>query len=609
MVFQSEKNWVTSNIKLESHKFLISRWEELFSEDTFDTWQIKSANFYTLLHELMRVTQITAEMPETHINIKTLIEEAKDLAKDDFTIKEHFPFASHYLTKLESLYKTEIENTSDKVFINFNSQLTVLIRNLHTYEEKVVESIKEILRTPSAHYKIKLDMLLMSLAVLLKNKGYSIISLQESVKTLMDPTINEFVKRFEVMVEDFAGTKKEFECYLYTNLPKKIGDIEQPEIKLTSTRPNKANTPEEEKFFALDKQSVMAQVTVKATDIYSARRLAEEKIETLFGISQLYLVFKKGSIKQDLALVRSDSNAQLITSDLSRLNYVHPAKYSNISINELADLFGTIDKKDYDKLNSALQYHKQAMSSNSDELRLVNLWIALESLFLGNRGSIIKRICKYVPKIEACGYVYRILKAVPMSINQFWKESDTDEIRSLLSRSKEYKLEPSDFLKILLAEEESPLLNKFIKLIKSDPLLLFRMNRLWEDFFGTPSKLSNILETHRKRVEWQIQRIYRSRNSIIHKGFCPPGARLLIQHLHSYFIFCTHTLIYDLKRNREWSLNDAMDHRHELFDYFISRLNDYENKPLTPSQILNIEKSLYMDSGSPAWSEARTKKI
>lgn len=44
----------------------------------------------------------------------------------------------------------------------------------------------------------------------------------------------------------------------------------------------------------------------------------------------------------------------------------------------------------------------------------------------------------------------------------------------------------------------------------------------------------NFVEKHADRVKWQIMRIYRNRNLIIHNGKSMPYLNLLIENLHSY---------------------------------------------------------------------------
>src|SRR5690606_9153820 len=49
--------------------------------------------------------------------------------------------------------------------------------------------------------------------------------------------------------------------------------------------------------------------------------------------------------------------------------------------------------------------------------------------------------------------------------------------------------------------------------------------------------------SHKQKVEWQIRRIYRTRNLIVHSGKLPSYTNILIENLHNYFDSFLETLI------------------------------------------------------------------
>jgi hypothetical protein len=256
--------------------------------------------------------------------------------------------------------------------------------------------------------------------------------------------------------------------------------------------------------------------------------------------------------------------------------------------------------KDKERLQTSLQYHKLFLQSKSDDLRLVNLWIALESLFLGEEGKIIVKILEYIPKINTTNYIYRQLRAITISMGEYWKKSDTEEIRKKLIQSNKYRFGAYDLLKILLNNDEE-LEKKFTELIISNPLLLFRIERYSTQYFKNKKSLKSFLESHKLHIEWQIQRIYRARNQIVHKGLCPSGIRLLIKHLHSYLILAMHNIVHDLKNNNDWNLGEALESRSLLYDHFIEVLKEENTKPLTVEQIYSMEKCLESSDDELAW--------
>src|SRR5690606_13194047 len=47
-------------------------------------------------------------------------------------------------------------------------------------------------------------------------------------------------------------------------------------------------------------------------------------------------------------------------------------------------------------------------------------------------------------------------------------------------------------------------------------------------------EIAAMTQRHSKKLEWQIRRIYRARNTLIHHGSKPPQLKTLIENLSSY---------------------------------------------------------------------------
>src|SRR5690606_25939390 len=54
------------------------------------------------------------------------------------------------------------------------------------------------------------------------------------------------------------------------------------------------------------------------------------------------------------------------------------------------------------------------------------------------------------------------------------------------------------------------------------------------NLFSSPKNLRELLERHNQRLAWQIRRIYRARNLIVHSGKTPSYTEILIENTHHY---------------------------------------------------------------------------
>jgi hypothetical protein len=69
--------------------------------------------------------------------------------------------------------------------------------------------------------------------------------------------------------------------------------------------------------------------------------------------------------------------------------------------------------------------------------------------------------------------------------------------------------------------------------LKDFHLLRYRAFFLSESLSDTES-IKNLIDTHKKKVSWQIRRIYRTRNLIVHSGRTPSYTETLIENGHDY---------------------------------------------------------------------------
>jgi hypothetical protein len=436
----------------------------------------------------------------------------------------------------------------------------------------------------------------------LSRNGYSLRSLRESINILGEKRIGTFEERFKNLSAKFTGIEKDYTCFYFINLPAELVNLSSKEFQISTTRPTSINAAQERIFYDQDSQAQIISIKVLALDPYSARYSSEKEIESFLSVARLYQPSKSTTIKHDICLVSdSEGNSYAISKDTSRLGYVRDSKRIEARAEAFFKLYSKLEKKDMNQLTSAIRYHKIALSTTSDDIRLVNLWIALESLCLDSSKSIINRIISYIPPICTVGYLYSVLRAIPISMKSIWRNSDTQEVLGYFQKSNDNYLHQQDLATFFLCDEKEKMHKSFQKIVESNPLLLFRIWKMKEKIFKDHTSLVDYLEFHRKNIEWQLLRIYRTRNIVIHNGKYPRGIRHYIQHLHSYFSISTHAIIHDLETNKNWTINDALEYRMQLYDYYIERLKNYSENPFCVDGLVRPEMTLFKCDENLAW--------
>ena len=68
----------------------------------------------------------------------------------------------------------------------------------------------------------------------------------------------------------------------------------------------------------------------------------------------------------------------------------------------------------------------------------------------------------------------------------------------------------------------------------ANPLALYRLKVL-EDSFSKPADFEAFVRGHAQRVRWQLQRIYRERNTVMHNGESSPFINQLLSNTYYYY--------------------------------------------------------------------------
>ncbi len=606
MIFLSNEQWREYGINERAHQFFTLRWKELFDDETFDSWQVRTSSLKTVLQEMKLAAETVGRVHAHHPNIEYLIEEAEAIIKKDPILATSFPFASDYLIALKHSYESKVKNQEKLDLASFLRTLSVMRGNLGNYSNQIFDAVHSILAKPPAQFKKDLYSLCLYLGTDLISEGYSTLALKDSVNILLTPG-TEFIERFIQLKEMFSGKTTEYTCRFLIQWPKDLLEIDGFEINLTEDRPA-GTTSEEREFYAWNTQQAIVAVTkVEAKDLYSARYLAEKQVEDLFAVEKLYQKNKERTLYEKALITPNGDTGKMVSEDLTRLGLGKEPKLTRDRLTTFTKVRSKLSSNDAEQLDASLQFHKLALHAPTDESRLVNLWIALESLVQDGGSSIIGRICKYIPKSCATGYTERKVKAFAIDAKKLWASSETDELLEQLKQagngnteSKRGYIDSRDMLRIILDGPYGPLIDRFAALAAKNQLLIYRLSSLVDEF-STPEKLASVLDSNINGVIWQLRRIYRTRNHITHKGISLNGIRQLIQHLNSYYIAAYFNLIHDLEHNPEWSIADAFEHRVNMYDYVVSRLKNYEQGPLSFEMLMDMSLALTDPCKKGAW--------
>ena len=193
----------------------------------------------------------------------------------------------------------------------------------------------------------------------------------------------------------------------------------------------------------------------------------------------------------------------------------------------------------FKRFNRSAELHALALSSSSVENQMINLWIALESLIPPTDGDVaqIEHICSSTMPFLNLFYAEKLVINLVKDLLGWNRAYITRLFRDVDGEGLVDKL-----VRVISLPEHK---NKRIQLsekMEDFHLLRERLSRI-EFMLSSPESLVKTLDAHQSRVQWQLRRIYRARNAIVHDGSTPSYTEILIENLHDYLDSILNTLM------------------------------------------------------------------
>lgn len=217
-----------------------------------------------------------------------------------------------------------------------------------------------------------------------------------------------------------------------------------------------------------------------------------------------------------------------IQSAMQRRNRKYEQNYLPSVLKMLKSL--RLSRKLLSELMNVLSYHGDAITQGLDDKYVVTmLWTSLEMLFSNgqNSGSKGKNVKESLIEIIQRTYIVKRLKYLHNDFVANIKAYD----KSLIQK---YSIDKFDvFVEILFDNEQSERVVEIQKTLKNNPLLRTRIYELIDKSLKKGEKISDLLSEHQRKIEWHIDRIYRTRNFLTHAGQKFWYEEMIVECLHS----------------------------------------------------------------------------
>lgn len=502
--------------------------DELLFEFTLDTYKPSAMNASLLVKEAvqthMSVQRGTIKSP----NLKHVIDELCENFDKDSVAK------SLLLVDLDGIKSTlKDPKTPEKNCLTCLKLLESQVP-LKLYKAKNEELLVAAINDKKNSAQIR--SLTRSYITTLLNSGYSEKYIQEvsrdffhysSTRISGNSSILEYLEKFQTEAEEFHVIYK--------------GPIFLLDFKDSASKLGIAISREKGDFtniidnlnYQLGHNQVYLIASCKVKDFHKAKRFADSKLDQLQTLIGLYHHKESPKkITEGLVIFPGIEKGKIVVSHFNPMHKCMDLRVGSASkkLKKFMDGF-SMERESFFRFNRSANLHALALASDSIENQLLNLWIALESL-LPQKGedktAQIEHISNSIMPFLNIGYIQKIITRLSKDLF-LWNST----LSKRLLRGIECNGIPEKTLHFIALDKYQHARTELKEQFNDFHLLRERFIYI-ENLLSDPSRVISSIDAHKQRVDWQIRRIYRARNMIVHDGITPSYTEILIENTHDY---------------------------------------------------------------------------
>lgn len=549
----SFENW-TIDAKTTSFLFFVQSVEEMLFPYGHDSYKVPTLNFHFLCREILQTIDKIEDDVIDKGNMRPLFEELSAMLINDKVAEKLYGTnfnrlffckndKGEYSRDNSNLNKDPGSEISLKVI---QKTLQFLVNDM-TLGDKYLQTLrneieiilkKDTFEIDDAQRLSGLSRILLTELI---NRGYSQDYIYSKIKEKYyseEQQIEDALNEMEYFWNMFS-----FEEHKYSvTLPVKKADVK----KLLSHFQGIEITDNLSKLFG-NSCRWLAKMEVEALDPQSARDKVCELTSLFLSLKQYNSHVSRSFYTKQAIVVDLDDNKEYFLSKpvtvLSR-GVTKSEEQIYRCIGEMLQSFPIIGEK----MINAINLHSSAMESNNISNQLLNLWTIVEVLVEVDKRysySKITQISNIITTVQNTLYIKSLIEQLVLDLKHCCLD-----INSHLEKITKGSNDTEKMVALLVLQEFEENKKDLIDSLPNYPLLRYRIAH-YSKQFSDRQELKKVLANHRKRLEWQIMRIYRNRNMIVHDGSHFPYIDLIVQNLHFYVDNLIDTINYYVGKGYE----------------------------------------------------------
>lgn len=513
--------------------------EEVLFYYSFESYKLPALNSHFLCFDISQTKFNIDQKSITEGNFIPLSEEFEDVLGTDIVLRKFLPSVDMLLSKRDKL-KNLVDYTKmdHKVKISKYAETAEYIKEIsgtnNIYLTTVFDLLMDNIFAEECDYDIlnNIYSLTRILATELVNGGYSPEYISQELRgtflnnrKIIDGNREEVVDFFD---------KFSFESRSYQVL---FGINAGTATILKHIKDVTVKKPSRELRKALDLKhegDCIVELLVKDVDRYEAVDRAYDYINTIVGLHRISQHHRPIYIKPIAQINQVDEELNRISSSVVKIGKNVLLRANNES--QIQSYFF-----DDQLLNNvappqsffrAVSLHNSALDSKEPKNQLLDLWTAVETLvgFRTGDEDKINVVCNILTSILNRSYIFS-------HIEQLYKDicavlgKKSNYIFNGISGDEQNIMKLTKILAISAYQEQY---KKLWGMLEEYPILQYRLELFANHIFVNSKTVFDELVRHKQKLKWQIMRIYRNRNMIVHNGEHMPYLNIILGNLHYY---------------------------------------------------------------------------
>lgn len=536
---KTEYKHIDDSIYRKNMIMFIQTLEEVLFYYSFESYKMPALNSHFLCWDLLQTKRNIDNKSITEGNFVPLAEEFEYTLENDIVLKAFIPEIDVILKRRDRLGSTiDYKKADQKAKINKYSEAAGYIREVNNatdiYLTRIYDLLVDnILTEKSEHSNWNaIYSLTRTLATELVNGGYSPEHIRQEMKTTFLDTKTKVKCESQLLVDffnKFTFDSKSYQVILGINAETaKILRYLNGEIV-------KEPTEEIRKQLNLrHRGDCIVEMIIEDVDKFEAADVGYGRINTVIGLHRISQHHKPVYIKTLAQINEIDDEHNILSSKTIKIGKNILLRANNET--QIQSYF--FDNQLLNKVKPpetffrAVSLHNSALDSKESTNQLLDLWTALETLigFKSGDEDKINVVCDILTSVLNRTYLYTHIAQLYKDISAVLDESGEEIIRNVMGDEQVvWKL-----AKLLSVSDYQKEYVTLYKLLDEYPLLQYRMEHFSKIIFVDSKSVYEELTRHKQKVKWQIMRIYRNRNMIVHNGEHMPYLNIILGNLHYY---------------------------------------------------------------------------